>query len=484
MIDIFMTLLGALLVIIIILLLRQKKYSQKDALRLDARFASLEMSLQRLEQSVRQEAIQSRNELGSATREQRQELAQSLKYFGDTVSTQLLALSKTSGEKLDNVRLESAGAARQLREEVILTLKSLSDSTSQTMNELGNLQKSRLADMSDALTKLAESNEKKMEAVKSAVEGRLQAIQTDNAWQLEQMRQTVNEKLQGALEKRLGDSFRLVSERLELVHQGLGEMQNLAAGVGDLKKALTNIKTRGVWGETQLGMLLEQTLCADQFAANISMKDNAERVEFAVKLPGQDEKEIVWLPIDAKFPVEDYQRLMEAQEKGDVEKVEQAGKQLENRVKICAKDICTKYLNPPKTTDFAILFLPVEGLFAEVIRRTSLVETIRRDCRVVIAGPATLWSLLNSLQMGFRTLAIQKRTSEVWRLLAAVKTEWNNYGEILDNVQKKLHSASETLEKAKTRSKAIGRKLKDVETLPPTETTGLTMEEEVVLRDL
>ena len=252
-------------------------------------------------------------------------------------------------------------------------------------------------------------------------------------------------------------------------------MQTLATGVGDLKKVLTNVKTRGTWGEVQLGALLEQVLNPDQFATNVATKDGGERVEFAIKLPGQgvDKEETVWLPIDAKFPVEDYQRLIEAQERADVEGVEVAGKQLENRVKACAWEINEKYLNPPKTTDFGILFLPIEGLFAEVIRRTGLTEVLQRECRVVIAGPTTLWSILNSLQMGFRTLTIQKRSSEVWNLLAAVKTEWTKYGDVLDAVQKKLQQASDTIEKAKVRSRVVGRKLKDVQELPVGEATVL-----------
>jgi DNA recombination protein RmuC len=289
------------------------------------------------------------------------------------------------------------------------------------------------------------------------------------------MRQTVDEKLQGTLEKRLGESFKQVSDRLEQVHKGLGEMQTLATGVGDLKKVLTNVKTRGTWGEVQLGAMLEQVFNPDQFARNVATKDSGERVEFAIRLPGQggDKEETVWLPIDAKFPVEDYQRLIEAQENTDVEGVEVAGKQLENRVKACAGDICEKYLNPPKTTDFGILFLPIEGLFAEVIRRTGLTEVLQRECRVIVAGPTTLWSILNSLQMGFRTLAIQKRSSEVWNLLAAVKTEWTKYGDVLEAVQKKLHQASDTIEKAKVRSRAVGRKLKSVQELPVDEAAAL-----------
>jgi DNA recombination protein RmuC len=255
-------------------------------------------------------------------------------------------------------------------------------------------------------------------------------------------------------------------------------MQTLASGVGDLKKVLTNVKTRGTWGEVQLGALLEQVLHPDQFASNVSTRGTGERVEFAIRLPGQgDEKdESIWLPIDAKFPVEDYQRLVEAQERADLEGIEAAGKQLEIRIKGCAADICSKYVEAPKTTDFAILFLPIEGLFAEVIRRPGLADFVQREHRVVIAGPTTLWSVLNSLQMGFRTLAIQKRSSEVWKLLSAVKTEWTKYGDVLEAVQNKLHQATDTIEKAKVRSRAVTRKLKDVQELPAAEARALLPE--------
>ncbi|MGO8989506.1 MAG: DNA recombination protein RmuC [bacterium] len=474
-----------------LLLMLLRKPSQVDALasRLDA----FEKAQERTERAVREEVAQSRDELGKAAREQRQELTEAFKMFGESVvqrmmdvaamqkgqldafSNQLASFAKASGERLDGVRAESATGAKQLREEVIAALKGITEVTTKTMGELANVQKAQLEAMSSAIGKLSDSNEKKLEAVRVTVEDKLQSMQIDNAKQLDQMRQTVDEKLQGTLEKRLGESFKQVSERLEQVHKGLGEMQTLATGVGDLKKVLTNVKTRGTWGEVQLGALLEQVLNPDQFATNVATKDGGERVEFAIKLPGQgaDKDETVWLPIDAKFPVEDYQRLVEAQERADVEAVEVAGKQLENRVKACAGDICGKYLNPPKTTDFGILFLPIEGLFAEVIRRTGLTEVIQRECRVVIAGPTTLWSILSSLQMGFRTLAIQKRSSEVWNLLAAVKTEWTKYGDVLDAVQKKLHQASDTIEKAKARSKAVGRKLKDVQELPIGEATGL-----------
>jgi len=424
---------------------------------------------------LREEVVASLKSLSETVTQTMGELANVQKTQLETFSDQIVSLTKTVGDKLDSIRMESATSAKQLREEVIAALKGITDSTTNTMSELANIQKAQLETMSTAIGKLSDSNEKKLEAVRVTVEDKLQSIQMDNAKQIEQMRQTVDEKLQGTLEKRLGDSFKQVSERLEQVHKGLGEMQTLATGVGDLKKVLTNVKTRGTWGEVQLGAILEQVLNPDQFAINVATKEGGERVEFAIKLPGQsdDKEEIIWLPIDAKFPVEDYQRLIEAQEKADVEGVDAAGKQLENRVKSCAWDICQKYLNPPKTTDFGILFLPIEGLFAEVIRRTGLTEFIQRECRVIIAGPTTLWSILNSLQMGFRTLAIQKRSSEVWNLLAAVKTEWTKYGDVLDAVQKKLNQASETIDKAKVRSRAIGKKLKDVQELPPGESATL-----------
>ena len=424
---------------------------------------------------LREEVVATLGAISDAIRKTVGELASTQRVQFEAFAAQLTSYAKSSGEKLDGSRTEAATDAGRLREEVVAALKGITDITTKTMGELANVQKGQLEAMASAIEKLAESNEKKLEAVRTTVEGQLQSMKSDNAAQLEQMRLTVDEKLQGTLEKRLGESFKQVSERLEQVHKGLGEMQSLATGVGDLKKVLTNVKTRGTWGEVQLGALLEQVLSPDQWASNVSTKGNGERVEFAVKLPGQgaEKSEIVWLPIDAKFPIEDYQRLIEAQERADIEGIETAGKELENRVRLCARDICEKYLAPPNTTDFGILYLPIEGLFAETIRRTGLIEGIQRNYRVIVAGPTTLWSILNSLQMGFRTLAIEKRTSEVWNLLAGVKTEWTKYGEVLDTVQKKLNQASETIEKAKVRSRAIGRKLKDVQELPATDATLL-----------
>jgi DNA recombination protein RmuC len=306
-----------------------------------------------------------------------------------------------------------------------------------------------------------------LESVRGIVDLRLQELQKDNAQQIERMRATVDEKLQGTLEKRLGESFKLVSERLEKVHQGLGAMQQLASDVGGLQRVLTNVKARGGWGEVQLGTLLEQLLTPEQFDRNVQTRDESgERVDYAIKLPGEGNGAAVWLPIDAKFPMEDYQRLIMAQESGDAVLTDGAMKDLETQLRKSAKDICTKYINPPKTTDFALMFLPTEGLYAEAIRRVGLVEQVQRDCRVVFAGPTTLAALLNSLQMGFRTLAIQKRSSEVWNLLAGVKTEFAKFGDALSKVKDKLDQAASDMDKVAVRSRAITKKLRDVEELP------------------
>jgi DNA recombination protein RmuC len=308
---------------------------------------------------------------------------------------------------------------------------------------------------------------KSLEGVRAIVDLRLKELQNDNAQQIDKMRATVDEKLQGTLEKRLGESFKLVSDRLEQVHQGLGAMRQLATDVGGLQKVLANVKTRGGWGEVQLGNLLEQMLTADQFSRNVQTRDeSSERVDFAVRLPGDENGAPVWLPIDAKFPTEDYQRLLAAQDKGDVDSIEGAMKGMETQLKKSAKDICAKYINPPRTTDFALMFLPTEGLYAEAIRRVGLVEQVQRECRVMIAGPTTLAALLNSLQMGFRTLAIQKSSSEVWSLLAGVKNEFGKFGGLLDGVKKKLDQASSQIDDVSRKSRTIERRLNRVEELP------------------
>jgi DNA recombination protein RmuC len=344
------------------------------------------------------------------------------------------------------------------------------------ISDLVALDRRQMEGFAEQLRRLTESNEARIEGLRAAVETKLSQIQADNSAKLEQMRQTVEEKLEKTLERRLGDSFKLVSDRLEQVHKGLGEMQALANGVGDLKKVLTNIKVRGTWGEIQLGNLLEQILIPDQFERNVATRPgSAERVEFAIKLPGRDDQdgEVVWLPIDAKFPKEDYERLVEASERADAAAVEEAGRQLETRIKAEARSIRDKYLDPPHTTDFGILYLSTEGLYAEVLRRPGLQETIQREFRVNLAGPTTLAALLNSLQMGFRTLAIQKRSSEVWTLLGAVKTEFGKFGDVIDKVQKKIQEAGNVIEGAQKRSRAIERKLRQVQELPAAETEKL-----------
>jgi DNA recombination protein RmuC len=354
------------------------------------------------------------------------------------------------------IRRANQGAARELAKRLETIDRSLRDEFSRNREEAGASAKNQREELARSL-----------EGVRSIVDVRLRQLQDDNAQQIDKMRATVDEKLQGTLEKRLGESFKLVSERLEQVHQGLGAMQQLASDVGGLQRVLTNVKTRGGWSEWQLGVLLDEMLTPEQFAKNIKMRgDTDERVEFAIKLPGDKNGAPVWLPIDAKFPMEHYDRLAAAQEKGDPAAVETAIKTLETQLKRCAKDICEKYINPPKTTDFALLFLPSEGLYAEAIRRIGLVQNVQRDCRVTFVGPTTLAALLNSLQMGFRTLAIQKRSSEVWSRLAEVKTEFGKFGEALSAVKEKIDQASRKIEDVDVRSRAITKKLRDVEELP------------------
>lgn len=330
------------------------------------------------------------------------------------------------------------------------------------------------------LAAMNQSSQQLAEQLRTTLNERLAAIQADNAARLEEMRKTVDEKLHATLEQRLGQSFQLVSERLELVHRGLGEMQTLAAGVGDLKRVLTNVKTRGIWGEVQLIAMIDQILTPEQFATNVATRPHSnDRVEVAIKLPGGKENRPVWLPIDAKFPVEDYQRLLDAQERADPEGAEAAAKALEQRLRAEAKTIREKYVEPPHTTDFAILYLPAEGLYAEALRRPGLAESLQREQRVVLAGPTNLAALLNSLQMGFRTLAIEKRASEVWEVLGQVKSEFAKFGEVLEKTKTKLDQARSQFDQIGVRSRAIERKLRDVEALPlPEERPFLALPEE------
>lgn len=428
-----------------------------------SRLEALRADSARLERALREEQRAGRGELAQAFDQFRGHVKEQLDAMGaqqreriDGFGQRLAQLTERTDRGLETLRNGLIDDARKAREE-----------TQAGQNRFGDLLQQRL----NALT---EHNEKRLAEVRKTLEDQLKALQADNAQQLEKMRATVDEKLQSTLETRLGQSFKLVSERLEAVQRGLGEMQSLAAGVGDLKRVLTNVKTRGTFGEVQLGALLEQVLIAEQYASNVATVPGSDaRVEFAIRLPGADAEGQVWLPIDAKFPREDYERLLDAQEQADAEAAGMAAGALERRIKDEARTIREKYVSPPHTTDFAILFLPTEGLYAEVIRRPGLFEQLQRDHRVTVAGPTTLNALLNSLQLGFRTLAIEKRSSEVWDLLGAVKNEFGKFGGILESAIKQIDTVRNTLKKATGKTTTITRKLRGVESLSGEDTQRL-----------
>ena len=428
----FLVLLAGLVAIVllqVIALLRGSRRGDDDA-RLRALQEAQEKGLERLERELREELARSRREGAEEAFRDREERAQSATLLGQAVTTQVAQFGTAQSERLESFARE--------------------------------------------LNRFSLGLDERFERLRISVEGRLAAIQADNASKLEEMRRTVDEKLHATLEQRLGESFKLVSDRLEQVHRGLGEMQSLAAGVGDLKRVLSNVKTRGTWGEVQLAALLEQLLTADQFAANVATRpDSGERVDFAIRLPGKGDGAVVWLPIDAKFPVEDYQRLIDAQERGELGVVDEASKAIEVRLKAEARSIHEKYVAPPHTTDFALLYLPTEGLYAEALRRPGLADTLQREWRVSLAGPTTLAALLNSLQMGFRTLAIEQRSAEVWAVLGAVKSEFGKFGEALAHTRKKLDEASNSISKAETRTRQLSRKLSEVEALPASDAEKL-----------
>jgi DNA recombination protein RmuC len=404
------------IVLLVFVLLRQKNAGSIDAV--------LEKQFRLLLEDLRNEFQRSREETAQQMRDNREEIANALKRFEES----LLSNQKNFMDQQRNVSLE-----------LFKNQNNLTDKT-----------------------------EKSLKDVRETVEKQLRELQQDNSQKLEKMRETVDEKLHDTLEKRLGESFKLVSERLEKVQKGLGEMQTLATGVGDLKKVLTNVKTRGVLGEYQLATILEQIMTAEQYAQNVKTKSNSNAfVEFAIKLPGRDKGDkAVWLPVDSKFPIESYQILQSAYEDGDKALIEAAQKELVKTVKVFAKDIRDKYLDPPNTTDFGVMFLPIEGLYAEVLRDPSVFEILQRDFKVIITGPTTLSALLNSLQLGFRTLAIEKHSSEVWQVLGAVKSEFGKFGDILAKTRKKLQEAGNVIENAESKSRNIERKLKDVDALP------------------
>ncbi|TAK78646.1 MAG: DNA recombination protein RmuC [Aquabacterium sp.] len=462
--------------LLLLLLLLRSRGGEPQAERLSAELQSSSRAqgerLERIERELRDELVRS----AGGTR---QELGATLAQFQQTLLAQQGDVARTQNEQIDSFRVQ-LGAMQQAMADTLrgtttsLTEQALATREAQHAALLGvtQAQESAFKRFSDTLNEqlrlLTDSNDRRLAEVRQTVETRLQALAADNEKKLEQMRQTVDEKLHATLEQRLGESFKQVAERLELVHRGLGEMQGLAQGVGDLKRVLTNVKSRGVFGEVQLAALLEQVFTPEQYAVNVATVPRSnERVEFAIKLPGRgNDGEHIWLPLDAKFPREDYERLLEAQDRADREAAESAAKALEARIRDEARNIAAKYLAPPHTTDFAVLFVPTEGLFAELLRRPGLVEALQREHRVTLAGPTTLLAMLNSLQMGFRTLALEKRSSEVWKVLGAVKTEFGKFGEVLAKTRKKLEEASNSIDMAERRTRVMTRELRGVEALP------------------
>lgn len=456
---------------------------------LSTRIAVIEQVAGSLPGAFREEARVGREDLRAAVGTQTEMLETRFSGF----ESRLGEFGKAQTEQLSGMRAEARDGRAKLEEavqrnaegfaasqserlkETIEAVRSLSDRLLAAQREGRDEQRVALEGVTARIGQLTESNEKRQEALRETVASGLETLRTDNADKLEKMRATVEEKLQGTLEKRLGESFQLVSDRLEQVHKGLGEMQTLATGVGDLKRVLSNVKSRGGWGEVQLGMLLDDMLTRDQYATNVKIRpDSAEMVEYAVRLPGRGVDDTpLWLPIDAKFPQEDYDRLLQAQDSGSPDDVEKAALALERAIRGQAKSICEKYVHPPYSADFAIMYLPTEGLFAEVIRRPGLASELQTKHRVLVQGPTTLAALLNSLQMGFRTLAIEKRSSEVWQVLGAAKAEFMKYGQVWEKLGRQLDTAKRTVDEAGRRTRAVTKRLKDVETLDGVETPAL-----------
>lgn len=462
-IELILLLVAAIIILQVIALLRGRGADVAPQL------AQLQTELQQHQQQISERSERElRAQVQTTAQSTRQELTGNFAQLQQTLAAQLTSVATLQNNKIDGfsqqlTKLNEVNAQQleSMRQAITLQAQTGREEQASALKRFGDT-------LNQSLTTLTESNALRMEAVRATLESKIKDLQADNGTRLEEMRKTVDEKLHATLEQRLGESFKLVSDRLEKVHQGLGEMQQLAIGVGDLKRVLTNVKTRGTWGEVQLEMLLEQILTPEQYSKNVeTVPGTGERVEFAIKLPGTDNGLTpVWMPIDAKFPKEQYERLAEAADRADAEGVAVAGRELERAVRLEAKKIAEKYLSPPLTTDFAILFLPTEGLYAEVIRRPGLSDELQRVNRVSIAGPSTLSALLNSLQMGFRTLALEKRTSEVWQVLGAVKTEFGKFGDVLAATKATLERAAKNIEMAETRSRQMARKLKSVEALP------------------
>ncbi len=491
------TLIIVLIVLVIVniwLTLTKKLNPNIDELK--EKLIKIDSDLSRIDPLIRDEFSQSRNENQQSFKENREELNNSFKFLGDNLtktvtdlstaqknlfeifSKQLGELVKSFDNEMKNMQERFEKSAKENRVELTNSLKSFEEKFTQNVKDFNELQKQKFDDLVSRQENIKKEIEEKLKEIRETVEGKLKSIQDDNNKKLDEMRKTVDEKLQETVEKRFNESFKLISERLEQVHKGLGEMQTLASGVGDLKKVLTNVKTRGNLGEIQLGAILEQILSPEQYEQNAIVKEGSqERVEYAIKLPGKnnDDKSLL-LPIDSKFPIEDYQRLIEAYDNIanlSPKEIETIIKQFENSVKKNAKDIKEKYINPPVTTDFAIMFVPTEGLYAEILRRTGLFESLQRDLKITVVGPTNLVAFLSSLQMGFKTLAIEKRSSEVWEILGAVKTEFGNFGTILEKTKKKLQEATNVIDQAGVRSRAIERKLRTVQELPQEKTISV-----------
>jgi DNA recombination protein RmuC len=441
-------------VIVLLLVLLKSRKGNEPVLE---KFAEYEKRLDRNEVSLKDEFTRNREEFSKSARDSREEL-----------NTVFVNFSRMLEEKLKSIPETVDNSAKANREELAASLKSFEESFAGNVRSFNELQREKFADLSLKQDSLLKSTHEIFGQIREAVEKRLKELQDDNSAKLEKMRETVDEKLHNTLETRLGQSFKLVSERLEQVQKGLGEMQTLATGVGDLKKVLTNVKTKGILGEYQLAGLLEQLLTPEQYAENVATREGSgDRVEFAVKIPSkEDSSKPIWLPIDAKFPSEDYERLVSAYDSGSLEEISLHKKELEKKIRSFAKDIKTKYVDPPHTTDFAILFLPFEGLYAEVLRIPGLFDSVQRELKITITGPTTISAFLSSLQMGFRSLAVEKRTSEIWELLGAVRTEFGKFGDVLQKTKEKLDSASKEIDNAGRRSRAIEKKLRDVEAIP------------------
>lgn len=433
------------------------EFSSTLTTQVDGMRATVEKRFQNLQQSIESRLDNIRETVTNQLKSTVDTLVNTVGELGKSQETQLGNVRKTVHDRLEAMQSSSENKSELMHKTVTNQLQTTADTLVNTIGELGKTQDTQL------------------ENIRKTVHDRLEAMQTSNEDKLDQMRKTVDEKLQSTLEKRLGESFNQVSKRLEEVQRGLGEMQELATGVGDLKRVLTNVKTRGTWGEVQLGALLEEILTPDQYDSNVRILENSqEQVEFAIRLPGNDDEpnSCVWLPIDSKFPLADYERLVQTSEAADKDEIEKATGTFLATVRNEAKTISEKYISPPKTTDFAVMFLPTEGLYAEVLRSPGEVADLLHRYRIVVAGPTTLAAILSSLRMGFRTLAIEKRSSEVWEILAAVKTEFGKFGDVMDKLKRQLNTASKTIDETGTRTRAMERTLRTVEELPPDEATA------------